>query len=152
MAYYDGETLTDRLEHGSLPIEKTIDITTQMINGLSKAHEAGITHRDIKPANIIVTKHGEVKIIDFGLAQRSDTPKITKDGETPGTIAYMSPEQLMGESMDSRTDIWSLGVVLYEMLTGYLPFKGEYEHAVVYSILNVDPEPMTGLRTDVQKN
>jgi len=151
MAYYEGETLKDRLENESLPIEKIINITTQVINGLSRAHKVGITHRDIKPANIILTKDDEVKIIDFGLAQRSETSQITKDGETPGTIAYMSPEQLMGDSVDSRTDIWSLGVVLYEMLTGNLPFKGEYEHAVVYSILNVDPEPMTGLPTDVPK-
>ena len=151
MAFYEGETLKNRLDRGALPTQKAVEITKQIISGLSKAHAAGITHRDIKPANIILTNHGEVKIIDFGLAQRSDTSKITKDGATPGTVAYISPEQLMGNSVDSRTDIWSLGVVLYEMLNGYLPVKGEYEHAVVYSILNLDPEPMTDLQRDVPK-
>jgi len=149
MAYYEGESLRDKLERGKLRIDETIDIITQIANGLARAHEAGITHRDIKPSNIIITKHGEVKIVDFGLAKMSRDSQITKNGATPGTVAYMSPEQTMGTSVDHRTDIWSLGVVLYEMLTGELPFKGDYDQAVIYSILKEAPEPVTSHRTEV---
>jgi serine/threonine protein kinase len=149
MAYYEGETLKAKISKRPLPLKEVVDIATQIAAGLSKAHEAGIIHRDIKPANVIVTKEGEVKIVDFGLAKLTGQTKLTKPGSTLGTISYMSPEQLRGEKTDSRSDIWSLGVVMYEMITGQLPFKGDYEQAITYSILNDEPEPITALRTGV---
>ncbi|OVE79598.1 hypothetical protein BVY01_02060, partial [bacterium I07] len=105
---------------------------------MDKAHEAEIVHRDIKPENILIDNDGRVRILDFGLARMKGVSKLTKESSTLGTVKYMSPEQLRGEEVDHRTDIWSLGVVMYEMLTGEVPFKGEYEQAVVYSILNED--------------
>jgi eukaryotic-like serine/threonine-protein kinase len=151
MAYYEGLSLKDRLQSEPLILKETIDIFTQIADGLARAHEAGITHRDIKPANIILTKRGEVKIVDFGLARNSDDTQSTENDATSGTIAYMSPEQLMGESVDNRSDIWSLGVVTYEMITGELPFRAGYEQAVIYSILKEDPVPITKHRPDVPK-
>jgi len=151
MANYDGETLKDRLKNGPLDIVIIIDIAIQIAKGLSRAHEAGIIHRDIKPANIIITEREEVKILDFGLAKISGDSRITKNSLTPGTISYMSPEQVMGESVDFRSDIWSLGVIIYEMITGNLPFKGDYDQAVTYSILKKKPEPITRYRPGVSK-
>jgi serine/threonine protein kinase len=138
--YYDGETLKKKIEKGPLKLNEAIDITIQIAQGLFKAHEKGIIHRDIKPANIFITNDGVVKILDFGLAKLSGRTMMTKMGSTLGTVAYMSPEQSRGEEVDHRTDIWSLGVVLYEMITGKLPFKGDYDQAVIYSILNEKPE------------
>ncbi|MGH7496180.1 MAG: protein kinase domain-containing protein [bacterium] len=149
MAYYEGETLQKKVDSGSLIVDSAIDIAIQIAQGLAKAHAHGIVHRDLKPANIIVTKEGMVKIVDFGLALLADRPRLTKTGSTVGTMAYMSPEQARGEQVDHRTDIWALGVVVYEMLAGQLPFKGEYEHAVMYSILNVDPAPIRSLHAGV---
>jgi len=149
MAYYEGETLKEKIERGPLKLEETIDIASQVARGLAKAHEQDIVHRDIKPANVHVTKDGVVKILDFGLAKLGGQTKLTKEGTTLGTVAYMSPEQARGEEVDFRTDIWSLGVVLYEMIIGQLPFKGDYEQVVMYSIMCEEPEPMTGLRTGV---
>ncbi len=152
MAYYEGETLKKKIERGPLPIDQTLDLAMQIAQGLARAHEAGITHRDIKPANVMITKDGVVKIIDFGLAKLAGQLWLTKTGMTPGTVAYMSPEQARGEEVDHRTDIWSLGVVLYEMITGQLPFKGIYEQAVVYSLLNEEPQPIASLRVDVPRS
>ena len=149
MNYYEGETLKEKIERGPLKIDDTIDITIQIAQGLLKAHEQKIIHRDIKPANIFITNDGVVKILDFGLAKLSGKTIMTKVGSTLGTIAYMSPEQARGEEVDNRTDIWSLGVVIYEMLTGLSPFKGEYEQALFYSIITEDPSPITGLRTGI---
>jgi len=149
MACYEGETLKEMIKRGPLKIEKALDIATQVAKGLHEAHEKGIVHRDIKSANIMVTEKGQVKIMDFGLAKLAGQTKLTKEGTTLGTIAYMSPEQARGEEVDQRTDIWSLGVVLYEMVTGKLPFESEYDQAVVYSILNEEPEPITDLRSRV---
>jgi serine/threonine protein kinase/tetratricopeptide (TPR) repeat protein len=149
MAYYEGETLDKRIKDKPLPIEEAIDIAIQISQGLAKAHEKKIVHRDIKPANIMLTKEGVVKVLDFGLAKLSKQTKLTKEGTTLGTIVYMSPEQTRGEAVDHRTDIWSLGVILYEMITGQLPFKGDYDQAVMYGIANEQPEPITGLRTGV---
>ncbi len=149
MACYDGETLKKKIERGPLPVGEAVEIATQVAQGLAKAHEAGIVHRDIKPANIIVTKDGIAKILDFGLAKLSGRTLLTKTGTTMGTAAYMSPEQARSEAVDARTDIWSLGVVLYEMLTGKRPFESDYEQAVVYSILNEDPPQIRDLRPEI---
>jgi len=149
MACYEGETLDNRIKEKPLPIDEATDIAIQIAQGLAKAHEKDIVHRDIKPANIMLTSDGVVKILDFGLAKLSTQTKLTKESTTLGTVSYMSPEQAKGEEVDYRTDIWSLGVILYEMLTGQLPFRGEYESAVIYSILNDTQEPVTGLRTGV---
>ncbi|MBD3852559.1 MAG: protein kinase, partial [Acidobacteria bacterium] len=149
MARYEGETLKDRIERGPLPLSDALDITRQVAEGLTKAHERDIVHRDIKPANIFITEDGVVKILDFGLAKLAGQTLLTKTGTTLGTAGYMSPEQARGDETDQRTDLWCLGVVLYEMMTGQLPFKGDHEQAIVYAILNQDPEPVTGLRTGV---
>ncbi|MFC2084408.1 protein kinase, partial [Bacteroidota bacterium] len=142
MELYEGESLKEKIEKNSLTSEEAIDITIQISEGLKKAHEKGIIHRDIKPANIFITTDGVAKILDFGLAKISLQTKLTKFGSTVGTIAYMSPEQARGDTINERTDIWSLGVVLYEMLNGAPPFKGEYDQAVIYSILNEEPVMM----------
>ncbi|MFQ5864891.1 MAG: protein kinase [bacterium] len=149
MAYYEGETLTKKIERGPLKLKETLDIAIQVVEGLAKAHKQGIVHRDIKPANIMITSDGIVKIVDFGLAKLMGRTKLTKTGTTMGTLSYMSPEQASGEEIGHRTDIWSLGVVLYEMVTGQLPFKGEVELSVLYSIINENPKPITALRTGI---
>jgi serine/threonine protein kinase len=143
MEYIDGKELKTLVEtrHGaSLQINDVIIYAIQIAEGLKAAHKKGIVHRDIKSQNIMITNDGKVKIMDFGLAKIGQGTQVTKVGSTVGTIAYMSPEQARGEELDHRTDIWSFGVVLYEMLTGKLPFKGDYDQAVIYSILNEDPE------------
>jgi serine/threonine protein kinase/tetratricopeptide (TPR) repeat protein len=148
MDYYEGETLKKKIERGPLPIGEAVDLAIQVARGLAKAHEAGMVHRDIKPANIMVTKTGEAKIVDFGLAKLAGQTKLTRAGSTLGTVTYMSPEQARGEEVDQRSDIWSLGVVMYEMIAGQPPFKSDYEHALVYSILNDEVRPMTALRPE----
>jgi serine/threonine protein kinase/Tfp pilus assembly protein PilF len=149
MACYEGETLKQKIDRGPLKIDDAVDFGIQIAQGLAKAHEKGIVHRDIKPANVLVTSDGVAKVLDFGLAKLSGRTLLTKAGSTVGTAAYMSPEQARGETVDQRTDIWSLGVVLYEMLTGRSPFKGEYENALLYFVVNAEPEPITGLRSGV---
>ena len=149
MAYYEGETLKKKIERGPMKIDEAVDIVIQVAQGLAKAHEHGIVHRDIKPANVMVTSDRVAKIVDFGLAKLSGRTMLTKEGSPLGTAAYMSPEQARGEPADQRTDIWSLGVLLYEMLSGKRPFEAEYENALMYSILNAEPQPITGLRTGV---
>ena len=145
MPYYEGKTLKERLRSGKLELEEGLDIVRQLAQGLAKAQGKGIVHRDIKPANVIVTEDGLVKVLDFGLAKLTGMTRITKVGTTMGTVAYMSPEQAQGEEVDSRTDIWSLGVVLYELLTGHLPFEGGNDQSVVYSIINKEPKPISDL-------
>jgi serine/threonine protein kinase/formylglycine-generating enzyme required for sulfatase activity len=149
MACYEGETLRGRIERGALDIDESIDIAIQAARGLSKAHDNGIVHRDIKPANIMITRDGVVKILDFGLAKLTGQTRLTRDGSTLGTAAYMSPEHARGQEVDLRADIWSLGVVFYEMVTGQLPFKGEFEQAAIYSILNEQPESPRTLREGI---
>ncbi|MFQ5710063.1 MAG: protein kinase, partial [bacterium] len=149
MACYEGQSLKERIEHGPLPIDEALRIAIQIAQGLTKAHSKEIVHRDIKPANILTTEDGQVKIVDFGLAKLSGRTVLTQEGTTLGTVAYMSPEQAQGGEVDHRTDIFSLGVLLYEMLTGQPPFKADYDQAIIYSILHESQEPVTGLRTGV---
>ena len=132
-----------------MKLEEALDIIVQIATGLQKAHDKQIIHRDIKPANILLSNDGVAKIVDFGLAKLSGQTKLTKAGSTLGTVAYMSPEQARGETVDHRSDIWSVGIVLYEMISGQTPFKGDYEQAVVYSIINETQDALTGLRAGV---
>jgi serine/threonine protein kinase/Tfp pilus assembly protein PilF len=149
MSYYEGETLKSKIEQGPLKVEEAVDIAIQVAKGLAKAHTHCIVHRDIKPANIIITKDGVAKIVDFGLAKLGGGTLLTKTGTTIGTVAYMSPEQAQGDNVDHRTDIWSLGVVLYEMITGQRPFRSDYEQALLYLIINGEPDPIPNLRKDI---
>ncbi|OGU24939.1 MAG: hypothetical protein A2X66_06975 [Ignavibacteria bacterium GWA2_54_16] len=149
MDWYDGQTLKEKIAGGPLKTEEATSDTIQIAQGLQQAHEKGIVHRDIKPANIIITNDGVAKILDFGLAKLAGGAKLTRTGSTVGTAAYMSPEQARGLDVDLRTDIWSLGVVLFEMLTGKLPFRGEHEAAMLYSIVHEEPQPISSLLSDV---
>jgi serine/threonine protein kinase len=145
MALYDGETLQEKIDKSLLTIDETIETTLQICEGLEKAHTKNIIHRDLKPPNIMITSEGRVKILDFGLAKLSGNSKLTKEGTTLGTTKYISPEQIRGERADERSDIWALGVILYEMISGDTPFNGEYEQAVIYSIINEEPKQFSGL-------
>ena len=149
MAFYEGKSLREMIKHGPLKREEALGIAIQAATGMANAHQKGIVHRDIKPANILVTSDGVVKIVDFGLAKLAGQVKLTREGTTVGTVAYMSPEQAKGEAVDQRTDTWSLGVVLYEMLSGVLPFKGDYEQSLIHSILQREPERLGRLRKDL---
>jgi serine/threonine protein kinase/tetratricopeptide (TPR) repeat protein len=148
MAYYPGQDLKERIKGGPMRVKEALNITIQIARGLARAHEAGIVHRDIKPANIVVSDRGEARILDFGLAKLAGQAAFTKVGIAMGTIGYMSPEQAQGRDIDHRTDIWSLGVVLYEMLAGTPPFRGEQDQAVIFSILNSEPVPLSQSRSD----
>jgi serine/threonine protein kinase/Tfp pilus assembly protein PilF len=149
MECIEGGSLKDKIRSGMLSIDEVVAITLQVAEGLQEAHEKGIVHRDIKSENIIVTTKGKVKIIDFGVAKLLRGSQHQETGQRIGTGPYMSPEQLWGEEeVDHRADIWSLGVVLYEMLTGHLPFEAVYEQALTYSILHTDPEPISTFRPD----
>lgn len=151
MSFYPGESLKERLSRGPLNLRDTLNIAIQTAKGLAKAHEQGIVHRDIKPANIMTADDGLVKIVDFGVAKLAGTTRVTRAGTTVGTAAYMSPEQARGEEVDHKTDIWSLGVVLYEMISGKPPFKGDNEPSIIFSILNREPRTIKELDTAVPK-
>jgi len=149
MACYDGESLKDRIARRKLDVREAFEIAYSVAQGLARAHASGIIHRDIKPGNIMITTDGFVKIVDFGLAKLIGRSRITGSGATLGTVAYMSPEQARSEDSDARADIWALGVVLYETLTGRLPFRGEIDQAMVYSILNESPQPVREIRAEI---
>lgn len=144
MEYVEGKTLKQLVEKesDSLSIRKVLDMAIQICEGLTAAHEKGIVHRDIKSDNIMVTTKGQVKIMDFGLAKLKGASKLTREGSTLGTAAYMSPEQAQGEDVDHRSDIFSFGIVLYELLACHLPFRGDHQAALLYSILNEEPQPI----------
>jgi serine/threonine protein kinase/Tfp pilus assembly protein PilF len=152
MAYIEGRSLKKKLETGPLELEEALNIADQVAEGLGEAHKKGIVHRDIKSGNIMVTERGQAKIMDFGLARTTEATMVTREGTTMGTVAYMSPEQARGDKVDHRTDIWSFGVVLYEMLTGELPFKGEHEQAIIHSILKDKPRSITDQKADVPQS
>jgi serine/threonine protein kinase len=139
MEYIGGKSLKDKIKSGLLARDDAVNIISQVASGVQEAHEKDIVHRDIKPANIMLTEKGQAKIVDFGIAKLVRQVRLTRTGTTIGTVAYMSPEQAKGDEVDHRSDIWSMGVVLYEMLTGQLPFKGNHEQTMIYSILNADP-------------
>ena len=140
MELVEGESLDQRIAQGPLKLQEALEIGEQIAAGLEAAHRKGVVHRDIKPENIMVGEGGHVTIMDFGLARLAEASRLTKTDETVGTVAYMSPEQTEGSGTDERTDIWSLGVVLYEMVTAQAPFKGDYDKAIMYSILNEAPD------------
>ena len=144
MPYYDGETLKERLRRGSLSTVEAVSIAAQIARGLSEAHARGIIHRDVKPGNVIIGRDGIVRLLDFGLAMVVD-PGRMKSGNNPGTLAYMSPEQIKGNTLDARTDLWSLGVVLYQMLAGVRPFKGAGHRETIHAILHEEPKPVSEL-------
>ena len=149
MEYVEGQTL--REIKGALTVKQVVDMGVQIAEGLAAAHEKGIVHRDVKAENIMLRKDGRVQVMDFGLAKLRGVSKLTKMGSTIGTIAYMSPEQVQGVETDQRTDIFSLGVVLYELLTGQLPFQGGHEAAVMYEILNVEPAHPSASRPEIEQ-
>lgn len=147
MEFVDEKTLYDR--KGSISLRQGIDIGIQIADGLAAAHEKGIVHRDIKPENIILRKDGVAQITDFGLAVVKGVSRLTREGSTVGTAFYMSPEQVEGREADQRSDIFSLGVLLYEMFTGQLPFNGVHETALMYEIVNVDPRPLSAINPEI---
>jgi serine/threonine protein kinase len=149
MAHIKGESLRDKIAARPLDIDEALKIVIQIAEGLQEAHEKGVIHRDIKPANIMLAKNNQAKIMDFGLAKLSWGVDLTKTATIMGTVAYMSPEQAKGEQVDHRTDIWSLGAMLYEMLTGERPFKIMHDQAVLHAILNEDPMPITKIRKEI---
>lgn len=147
MAYYAGETLAERIGRGTLAVDEALRVGTRVADALAAAHAGGIVHRDVKPSNVILTPEGVPKLVDFGVAKAADHG-LTATGATPGTAAYMSPEQTRGEEVDARSDVWSAGVVLYEMLTGERPFAADGEGATIYRIRNDEPRPVRELRPD----
>jgi serine/threonine-protein kinase len=147
MAYCDGETLREELERTRPPIPRVLTLARQIADGLAATHASGIVHRDIKPGNVIVTRDGTAKILDFGVAKMAGTD-ITKPGAVPGTVAYMSPEQTLGATVDARTDVWAFGATLYEMLAGRRAFPGDSEQVVVHAIRHDQPAPLGQVRPD----
>lgn len=145
MAYYEGETLAERIARGPLPVDEAVTLGRQIASGLAAAHQVGIVHRDVKPSNVALAADGAAKLLDFGVAKVRGS-RLTRDGAVPGTAAYMSPEQTRGEPCGPRSDLWSLGVVLHEMLTGERPFRAEAGQALVYAIRNDEPPALRDLR------
>jgi Tol biopolymer transport system component/predicted Ser/Thr protein kinase len=148
MAYYAGPSLKEVIANGRMSVEEALRIGIQVAEALKAADAKGIVHRDVKPGNIIITADGVAKLVDFGLASQAEWSKLTRSQSTLGTAAYMTPEQATGEGADHRSDLWSLGVILYEMIAGKLPFKGDHEAALMYSIVNEEPAPIQELVPD----
>ncbi|MDH3199039.1 MAG: protein kinase, partial [Candidatus Krumholzibacteria bacterium] len=142
MEYVEGDSIRDLVKRGALPLERALEAAAQVLRALSVAHGAGIVHRDVKSDNVFIDRAGQVRVLDFGLARSHDLAAISRTGSSAGTPAYMSPEQVQGGSVDHRSDLFSFGVVLYEMVAGQLPFRGEHESAVTYSIVNETPAPI----------
>jgi serine/threonine protein kinase/predicted ATPase len=140
MPHYRGEPLSARLARGPLPLDEALEIALQTARGLAKAHDRGIVHRDVKPGNLMITEEGVVKMLDFGIAKMADV-SLTDPGQVVGTVGYMSPEQAAGDPVDHRSDLWSVGVVLYEMVAGRRPFEGDQPQTVIAEILTADPTP-----------
>ena len=151
MAYLDGQTLQRKLANGPISIDEAVSIAIQVAAGLQSAHDLGIVHRDVKSANIMVDAAGHASIMDFGLALRPDSTRLTVAGGTVGTPSYMSPEQVTGGALDHRTDIWSLGVLLFEMLTGKLPFRRDNQAAVAHAVLHDEPPQLSRLRPSISR-
>jgi serine/threonine protein kinase len=151
MARYDGGPLSQRIARGPLPTAEAVDLALQVGRGLERAHAAGIIHRDIKPGNLMLTSDGVVKIVDFGIAKLVGSEALTAEGTALGTVAYMAPEQLRGEPADARADIWALGVVLYEMLAGQRPFRGDSLAATAAAVLTSTPRPLKEFRDDIPR-
>ena len=149
MEHVEGQSLRELIKAKELPIERVIELAIQICEGLHKAHQSGIVHRDVKPANILIDADGRVKILDFGLASVVGSDQLTKTGSTLGTIGYMSPEQARGEDVDARSDLFSLGVVLYEMIAGRSPFQREHEAATLHAITHASPEPLGKFRDGI---
>jgi serine/threonine-protein kinase len=149
MAYIEGNSLKERTAQEPLNIDEALDVMIQIAEGLDEAHSNGIIHRDIKPANIMITDKGQVKIMDFGLAKLESAGDITKTFAVMGTVAYMSPEQALGKNIDFRTDIWSFGCLLFEILAGQCPFQGGHEQAVFHAIIHEDPQSIAALRENI---
>lgn len=153
MAYYSGETLKQRLDRGAMPIAEIAAVAAQIAEGLAAAHAADVTHRDLKPANVFLTSDGQVKILDFGLAKvdkpsAQTTTGLTTEGTTLGTLSYMSPEQARNHNVDRRADVWAFGVMLFEMLTGRLPFRGDSITALLLAIASDQHPSVQSLRAD----
>ncbi len=152
MTYYDGVTLSERMKQAPLPAREVFQMGLSIAQGLMCAHQNGIIHRDIKPSNIMITNDGFIKILDFGLAKLAGIAGVTKTGVSMGTVRYMSPEQGSGNEVDHRTDIWSLGLIMYELTTGTYPFTGDFDPAVIYSILNTEPPPAHEVNPDIPES
>jgi len=148
MAYYEGTTLSERIRGEPLPVPEAVEIARQIADGLARAHEEDIVHRDIKPGNVMITSRGQVKILDFGVAKLAGEARLTDTGVSVGTLQYMAPEQASADPVDSRADLWAVGVLIYEMLTGASPFQRDTPAATMGAVLGVDPEPLDVLRTD----
>ncbi|HEX9659783.1 MAG TPA: protein kinase, partial [Rhodothermales bacterium] len=151
MPFYGGSTLKHRLDGKPISQDEAVGVILQILSALARVHEAGIYHRDIKPANIMVTDRGVVKLLDFGVAKLESSTRLTRTGSSIGTVLYMSPEQARGAEVDHRTDLWSTGVVLYEMLTGVVPFGADYDQAVIYNIINSEPKPPRSVNSEIRQ-
>jgi serine/threonine protein kinase len=149
MEYIEGQSLKAKMAKNPLGIDEAVGLAIQVSEGLEEAHKKGIIHRDIKSANIMMTDKGQAKIMDFGLAKVKGGTLLTREGTTLGTVAYMSPEQALGREVDLRADIWSLGVVLYELLSGKLPFQGDHEASILYAVVHEEPKPLKAVKPDV---
>src|SRR6185436_2231304 len=148
MAFYDGESLKQRLARGPLPVAEALALATQVADGLARAHAAGVVHRDVKPGNVMLTEDA-AKIVDFGLATLAGSVQLTQAGSPMGTVTYMAPEQLRGLAATPQSDVWAVGAMLYEMLSGHPPFQGAYAEAISYAIRHETPPPLRPARPEI---